>query len=242
MILALDYFNWSSLIVFFVGFTLGITICFLIYIYSAIILLNRKRKKNNKNKIDVDEEEVKLIIIEALKTFKKNKKERKEHTMGYAFELCKELIYDISSKYYPRSDRPYLELTLNETLHLSKYISDRIDQLLEPKILSVFREKTLNQLDKYRQISNKVRENRIMKEKPIGSYITANTLNPLSWITRYTVGYAKNYIYYKICEKILIITGEETYHIYSKKVFLENSDKELNNIVEKDQKYYEGEE
>lgn len=242
MILAISYLNWTSLVIFFIGFTLGITICFLVYIYVVLLLLERKKRKKLKSKINVDEQETKLIIIQALTTFKTNKKERKEHTMGYAFNICKELIYDISSKFYPNSDRPYLELTLDETLKLTKYISDRIDELLKPKLLSVFRQKTLNQLDKYRLISSKVMNNKLIKEDAINGYSIATSLNPLSWITRHTFGYVKNFIYYKICEKIIIITGEETYHIYSKKVFINDNEKEFESILNNNQKLYENEE
>ena len=43
--------------------------------------------------------------------------------------LSLELSKDIATKFYPESKYPLLELTIDETLMLGHYITDRIDKI-----------------------------------------------------------------------------------------------------------------
>ena len=156
----------------------------------------------------------------------KNKELRNE--VGYAKHLqniTAELTVDIAKKFYPKSKYPYLELTVDETLNLAHYITDRVEDLLQGKILRMTRGLTLAKIYELNETKTKIDNNKFVKAARKYSKVTKaavavlNAVNPVYWFRKLTKETALNIIVVRIGLSIIAITGEETYKIYSKKVF-----------------------
>jgi len=218
-------FDISSLISFLIGISFGFLLLFLIYLYAVLKSLNKGLKFRKTDEQDIDEEEIKWLIKDAQKQFK-NKEER--NAVGYykyLLEINKDLSIDIAKKFYPKSKYPYLELTIDETLLLNHYITDRLQELLKGKILRLTRGLTLSKLVEMNELKDKVDNNPLVKTAKKYSGVTKtvfgiiNVINPVYWGRRLTQEVLLQIVYVKIGAAVIAITGEETYKIYSKKVF-----------------------
>jgi hypothetical protein len=218
-------FDISSLISFIIGISFGFLLLFLIYIYAMIKSLNKGLKLKGVDEQDIDEEEIKWLIKDAQKQFKDKEQRTEIGYYKYLLEINKELSIDIAKKFYPKSKYPYLELTIDETLLLNHYITDRFQELLKGRILRLTRGLTLSKLVEMNEFKEKVDNNPVVKAAKKYSGVTrtvigiANIVNPVYWGRRLTQDILLQLVYVKIGLAVIAITGEETYKIYSKKVF-----------------------
>lgn len=242
----------STFIAFFTGIGIGFLLLLLIYLYAVLRSINKELRLNKVQEEDIDEEEIKWMIEESQKTFK-NKEIRTE--VGYGALLTrelKELTVDIAKKFYPNSPFPYLELTIDESIALLHYITNRVDELISSPILRMFRGMTIRKIVELNQTKEKIEESRVVKTakkhglaKVASSTLKViNAVNPFYWFKRVTVNKAIDIIMIKIGLSIIAITGEETYKIYSKKVFdkdveMETSVDDLYEEIKKDMQNYE---
>jgi hypothetical protein len=217
--------DFSMLISFLIGVSFGFFLLLLIYLYAVLKSLNKGLKLRHADETDIDEEEIKWLIEDAQAQFK-DRDLRNE--VGYATHLqniAAELTVDISKKFYPKSKYPYLELTVDESLNLAHYITDRIEVLLQGKILRMTRGLTLARIYQLNETKTKIDQNKFVKAAKKYSKITKtavavmNAANPVYWVRKLTKETAMNIIMIRIGLAIIAITGEETYKIYSKKVF-----------------------
>lgn len=231
-------FDLQTFITFFLGIIMGFLILLLIYLYAVLKNLNKEMKLNKVQEEDIDEEEIKWMIEAAQNEFK-DKKLREE--MGYSKLLSrelKELTTDIAKKFYPNSPFPYLELTIDESLELVEYIKGRVDELVSNPIMRLFRGMTIRRIVELNQTKTKIEESRLVRSaKRHGfSKFAASTLrvinaaNPFYWFKKATVDQVVKVVMVKIGLAIIGITGEETYKIYSKKVF--NKEKTIDTNVD----------
>lgn len=229
-------FDFKYLIVFLTGIAFGFLFLLLLYLYMAIISLNRKNRKIKKNPPVIDEVEISLFIKDAQEEFK-NKPLRKEvGLVNHVKTICFSLAEDIAKKYYPTSKYPLLELTVQESLLLGHYISDRIDQFLDAKLLRIVKNRSLAQIKGIYDQKVKISESKIVKAsqkanvKGIGKTVVnvLNAVNPAYWVKKVTVDKLYDIIIIKICLAIIAIVGEETYKVYSKRVFLEPAELDTN--------------
>ena len=218
-------FDYSTFISFLIGVSFGFLLLLLIYLYAVLKSMNKGLKLRSVDEQDIDEEEIKWLIKDAQKQFK-NKEERNE--AGYPkhlLNITKELSVDIAKKFYPKSKYPYLELTVDETLKLNHYITDRLEQLLSGRILRMTRGLTLTKIVEMNDTKTKIENNALVKTaKKYGNVAKAtlaviNAVNPVWWFRKLTKEVAVNQVLIRIGMTIIAITGEETYKIYSKKVF-----------------------
>lgn len=211
---------------------------FLFYLVAVVNSLNKEIKTKPVDEEDIDEKEIKWLIKDAHQQFK-DKKLR--DTVGFGphlMNLSIELMHDISIKFFPQSRYPYLELTLDESLLLMKYISDRFNVLLEKPILKMFRGITLRRLVSLKDAKDKVDSNLIVKTSNKlklnqlfkNTMMVLNVVNPVYWFRRLVLDNLTNAVMIKLGLVVLSLTGEETYKIYSKKVF--NTEKELDSDLE----------
>ena len=231
-------FDLSSLISFLIGISFGFLVLLLIYLYAVLKNMNKGLKLRKTDEQDIDEEEIKWLIQDAIKLFKD--KESRE-AVGYGkhlLEVNRELSVDIAKKFYPKSKYPYLELTIDETLMLNHYITDRFQELMaSSKILKLTRGWTLAKIVEMNEVKNKIEQNVIVKTAKKYSGITKaagavlNAVNPVYWFRRFTKEVALQIISIQIGVALIKITGEETYKIYSKKVF--NEEKTIDMDVDK---------
>ncbi len=227
-------FDYKYLIVFLTGILFGFFFLALVYLYTVILSLNRKKRKIKKNPPVVDEIEINLFIKDAQEKFK-NKSVRKEVGMfPYLKDISYELAYDIASKYYPTSKYPMLELTIEESLLLTHYIANRIDEFLSAKMLSVLKKRRLSTIKNILDQKTKIEESKVVKATKEADAISVgktvmnvlNMINPAYWIKKVTVDKLYEIILVKIGLAVISIVGEETYKIYSKSVFIEPKDLE----------------
>ncbi len=223
--------DFSMLISFLIGVSFGFFLLLLIYLYAVLKSLNKGLKLRKADETDIDEEEIKWLIEDGQTQFK-DKDLR--NSVGYAKHLqhiTTELTIDIAKKFYPKSKYPYLELTVDESLNLAHYITDRIEDLLKGKILRMTRGLTLAKIYELNETKTKIDNNKFVKAARKYSKVTKtavavlNAVNPVYWVRKLTKETALNIIMVRIGLAIIAITGEETYKIYSKKVF--NMDKTL---------------
>ncbi|WP_162140198.1 hypothetical protein [Haploplasma axanthum] len=230
--------DWKTIITFFTGVGVGFLLLLLIYLYAVLRGLNKELRLNKVQEEDIDEEEIKWLIAEAQKEFKNKETRQKVGFGNLLLRESKELAYDISKKFYPDSPYPYLELTIDETLELVHYITNRVDQLISGKILRLFRGMTIRKIIELNNTKTKIEESRLVKSakktgiaKVISSTMkVVNAVNPFYWIKKVTVNKALDIIIVKIGLSVIAITGEETYKIYSKKVF--NKDIDISTSVD----------
>lgn len=236
-------FDIGYLVVFVTGVIFGFLFLLLLYFYTLLKTMQSKTFYKKAVEPDIDEEEIKLLIKDAQSVFK-DKKLRDEiglvaHVKGISTELAK----DIAIKFYPESKYPLLELTIDETLLLGHYITDRIDKIFsDSRMLRIFRGRTLANLMALYSVKTAVDESAIMKvekkfkvKKRVTDIFSAiNIVNPAYWIRKVTVDNLTQQIIFKICLAIIGIVGEETYKIYSKNVFKAEKeiDSGLDNIYE----------
>lgn len=215
----------TMLISFLIGVSFGFFLLLLIYLYAILKSLNKGLKLRKADETDIDEEEIKWLIEDGQTQFK-NKELRNE--VGYAKHLqniTAELTMDIAKKFYPKSKYPYLELTVDESLNLAHYITDRVESLLQGKILRLTRGLTLAKLYEINTAKTKFDNSKLVMAAKKYAKVTKtavavlNAVNPVYWFRKLTRETALNIIMIRIGLAIIAITGEETYKIYSKKVF-----------------------
>lgn len=215
-----------------IAFFSGAFFCFVVlalwYAVSVIQSLG-KTKKKKVQEADIDEKEIEWLIKDAHTAFK-DKEKRDEVGFGkYLIQISTELSNDIATKFYPRSKYPYLELTIDESLELLRYISDRFKEIMNKPFLKMFKGITLRQLvslnDSKEKIensaivktSNKFKLNKVFKN----TMMAINAVNPVYWFRRVVVNRVTEAVILKLGLVVISLTGEETYKIYSKKMFNE---------------------
>jgi hypothetical protein len=230
--------NITWLITFFSGVLFGFILMMLIYLVAVITSLNKEVKRKKVDEEDIDEKEIQWLIKDAQNQFKD--KEKRE-AVGYGSHLLKlsiDLSHDISRKFYPESKYPYLELTIDEFLLLMQYVSNRFNELLNKPILKFFKGMTLRRLVSLKDAKDKIDENLIVKTSNKfklnklfkGTMMVLNAVNPVYWFRRLVLDNITNVVMIKLGLVVLSLIGEETYKIYSKKVF--NTEKELDSDIE----------
>ncbi len=218
-------FDLSTFSSFVLGIIFGFLIVLLIYTYAVLKGLNKGLRLRKVDEEDIDEEEIKWLIKDAQDQFKNKELRQTIGFFPYLWEINKELTVDIASKFYPKSRYPYLELTIDESLQLNHYITNRLEEFLKPKLFALIRGKTVASLVEINDVKHKIENTPLAKAaKKYGKVTTAafaavNAINPVYWIRRGSQSFFMNVFLVKIGLVLISITGEETYKIYSKKVF-----------------------
>ncbi len=221
-------FDFSTFVSFLIGLSFGFLLLLLIYLYAVLKSLNKALKLRSADEQDIDEEEIKWLIEDAQKQFKDKETRIAIGYPKYLLQITRDLSVDIAKKFYPKSKYPYLELTIDETLRLNHYITDRLEELLQGRILRLTRGLTLSRIVEMNEVKTKIDNNPLIKtavkyKKVTKAAVTIlNAVNPVYWGRRITQEVALNIIVVKIGLALIAITGEETYKIYSKKVFDED--------------------
>ena len=220
-------FSLSILFSFLIGLGGGITIAALVYIIIVLATTRQKpfivqTKANN-----VTDEEIKQMIYEAQQQFKDKSLKGANSTIAYCKDLSVELVMNIAKKFFPESKRPIYELSIDEVLMLTVYISNRLDEILDAKGLRIFRRFKVSQIIGMTEVKEKIEANSIVKAtkkyKLIEAFNAAksviNVVNPVYWARKFVVNKSIDFAIKKICLIVIATCGEETYKIYSKAVF-----------------------
>lgn len=228
--------HWNNIIILLTGVILGFFICGILYL---IILLNSIRKANkNDQKQNYTEDiiktsEVNEIILKAKEQYKIDKK---KSSIALKMDLVKSiswnLINDISKVYYPDSKYPVYELSLDELIKLSYYITERVDNIFNGNILKHARKFKISQLIALIEAKKKMDEKKIVKASKkvhAGKIVKVasaaiNFINPAFWVKKIMFSTTLNVGSNKMANIIIQIVGEETAKIYSKHLFYPNND------------------
>ena len=219
--------SFGGFINFFVGMATGMVAFAAIYVYFLVRGKNINIDDIKRPSIDVNEEELKIMIIDKQKKFKRNKKLGNQNVAKLTFELSYELIEEISKYFFPESKYPMLELSVNELLNLNHYITNRLDDILDKPILKNTKNlqitKIMSMYDKKRAIE----QNKLIKaakKYKVGKIVkygaaAINVVNPVYWFRKLVINTSVDVMTRKVCLVVIGIVGEETTKVYSKKLF-----------------------
>lgn len=230
-------FDFNSLFAFIVGIFLGFALLLLIYMLMVLLSIKREKHSNKINK-EVDEEEIKEIIKNAQIEFKDKKLKGAKSSISHCYNTSLFLVKDISRKFFPKSKRPFAELTIDEILRLAVYFSNRINELIDRPALRLVKKVKLSTIlslgdaKKVIDASSLMKLTKKYKLRRVFSFFKGalNIVNPVYWIKRIVVNTSLDFAIKKICLAVIGIVGEETYKIYSKRVF--DKEMEINTGVE----------
>lgn len=220
-------FNLSLLFSFLIGLGIGLAVAVLFYLILVLSSVRRNNIVVKSSENNLTDEEVKLMIQEAQQIFKDKSLKGANSNIAYCKELSYELILNIARKYYPDSKRPLYELSIDEVLMLTVYISNRLDEILDAKGLRLFRKLKVSQIIGMTEIKEKIEANSIVKATKKYKVLEAisaakkviNVVNPVYWARKAVIDKSLNFAIKKLCLIIIATCGEETYKIYSKAVF-----------------------
>lgn len=236
-------FSFSDLIPFIVGIVIGFALCFLIYLLVFVISIKKDTKNINEieNSNAVKDEDISRIIENYKARYKDEVSSKKTNEkLTELKSMSWELINDIARNYYPNSQYPLLELSIEELISLDYYIMKKIEKIFSGKVLSKVKKMKLSSVAHILDMKKKYEENKIvkasekMKVKPImkGFWTAINFLNPVYWVKKLMFDIPYNMIVNKISCTIIEVIGVETSNIYSKKAFVDDSEvnKAINEI------------
>ena len=246
-------FDIGSLFVFLSGVVLGVILASLVYVYSLLrTLKNKKHIVDSDLANEIKEEDIKEIIKKYQDYYLDNRKNKDKDIASNAIkEALKGTTYEIAQKFFPNSKKPLFEITIDEAIMLSHYISQRVDELLGHRGIRIIRKikisQILNIMEKTRKINNSqvVQSAKKYKVKEIiKTGISAlNIVNPFYWVKKGISKISTGLVLKKIVLIIISITGEETYKIYSKQAFREQDPnyiqmmKEINEALEDSEEF-----
>lgn len=219
-------FDWTVFISFIVGIIVGLVFAVLVYLIISLSSF-RKNKHIIKPKNTVSDKDINLLIESARLQFKSKELKGEQNTFAYCYDLSKNLIIDIAKKYYPNSKHPLTEISVDELLELTRYISNRVDELLSKRGLKILRKIKVSTLLSIYDTKEFIDENALVKSTKkykIGQALGAakkvlNIVNPVWWTKKFVASKALDIVINKLCLVIISVVGEETNNIYSKSIY-----------------------
>lgn len=237
-------FDFSSLLVYLSGILSGFILACLIYFILVLLSIRKSKRIIKACEDNINEEDVRIMIQRAKDNYLllNNSKDVKIKETAFK-ETCFNLVNDIASKCFPKSKNPMLELSIDESLLLAKYIIQRIEELLSKKGLSLVKKISIAKIRDILVIKKKVDNNAIIKGVKKYSKITKigiTVANVIAKPFKIIGSTAKNFLVSKIILLTISIVGEETYKIYTKQA-IKSMDpeyvkfmEELNNEIEEE--------
>lgn len=229
--------SFGGFVNFFLGMVTGVVAFLSFFVFFSfrgkhINLDNIKRPD-----VEVDEEELRMLV--------KNKQAKLKRALKYdsngvgknTLNCSYELLEEISRYFFPESKYPMLELSVHELIDLNKYISDRVDELLDIPILKhakkmriisivqMFEKKKMLEESKLMKAAKKARLGKVLKY----GGMALNAVNPVYWFRKLVINTSIDAMTRKICIEIIAVVGEETTKVYSKKLFDKDIDLALVN-------------
>ena len=228
--------DFTTILSFLLGIVVGFILLCMIYALFVLASLRDKKFLIKTTDDSLTTTEVKDMILTAQKTFKDKTLRGKKKRISFAYEIGKDLVYGIATRFYPKSKYPLLELSIDETMMLSMYIKERLEEILNRRGIRLIKGFKISSIVNITSTSNKVMKSEAFKvTKQISGVASKiknviNIVNPVILVRKYIIGSAMNVITDKLCVVALAVIGEETYKIYSKSVF--NKDIEIDSNVD----------
>lgn len=246
--------NISNIFGLCLGIAMSLALCVLIYLLYVINKMNSKKYKEE-NKIVIEDEEisVKLSKKDKKKLALLNEKKLKENTnkeivcnmideyqmlfldskfksggnITYAKELSLSLVKNIAKLYYPESENAMLEISVEDTMTLLRYITKRIDALLNYdglRFIKSVKISTIYNVTMYKKVIDNLKITKTLKKYNLTKILSGfkfiiNFVNPFYWVRKAIIDTSFKIITKKICVQTIAIVGAEAYYIYSHSVF-----------------------
>ncbi len=217
--------DFGTLISFLIGIVMGFIILLLVY---ALAVISSIRTKNFIAKTDSDDlttQEVKDMVVRTQKSYKDKTLRKDISRITHCYSLSRDLAYGIAVRFYPKSNYPFLELSINEITLLTEYITSRVDEILNHRGIRMLRKLKISTIVNLSTKTKDIEESKafqttmtISQSLNKAKYVL-DVINPIKWGRKLIVDRVINLIIDHICLVIIAIVGEETYKIYSKKVF-----------------------
>ncbi len=213
------------LLLFGVGF--GILITMMVYVLIALYTIKPQKYIVKSSSKGLTDDEIDEKIKFAQDIFLDKELQGELSDAAHCKEVCTSLVHDIAKVYFPESKRPLFELSVDEVLMLSIYISNRINEILDHKGVRLFKKIKISTLVGMGDAKKNIDDSSLMKVtkkyklKEAFTTVTGalNVVNPIYWAKKLVVNTTLSYALNKIFLMIIAITAEETYKIYSKNVF-----------------------
>ena len=217
--------DFGLIISFLFGLIIGIILLALIYAILVVVSLSDKKYRVKTEDDSLSQEEAKQMIVIAQKSFKDKSLKGDTARFSHCMNLCNDLLYGISSRFYPNSKYPQYELSIDEAVMLIGYIQTRVNEILDKKVLKILRRFKISFLVSLTKTTSHVVDSKAFEvgkdiSKAAGVFSKVlNAINPVWWFRKIVVDKILNIALDKLCIVIIGIVGEETYKIYSKKIF-----------------------
>ena len=222
-------FDLASLIAFVIGIFVGCAL--LALIYSILVESSMKSQKYiaKAKTVEVTDEMIKEMIENARQAYNDKSLKGAKSSVAHCTTVCTNLVTDIARKFFPKSKRPLAELTIDEILSLCVYVSERINGILDRPGLRLIKKLKLSTLlalgdaKKFIDDSALMKLTKKYKLKKVFSAVMGlvNIFNPVYWARRLFINTSIDFAINRLCVSVIGIVGEETYKIYSKRVFEE---------------------
>lgn len=236
----LDSFSWASVFVLFTGIAIGFLMCFFIYLISVLTSLKKNEKEVMETKTEISDEDLKRLIRSSVnKYYEESSNLPMNKKINDIKDICIDLIQDIAKMYYPESEHPMFELSIDEFMELNHYITNRIDSLFKGRVLKKIKRIRVSQILHYIDMKKKVEESKVVKAAKranASGFVNAtmtvlNAFNPAYWAKKLIINTTVSIGTNKIAKTLIEIVGEETVKVYSKSVF--NKETALESEVDK---------
>lgn len=229
ILLKIWIFDLTSLIALLIGVFLGCALLGIIYSIMVVSSLKSRKYVVKAMNIDVTDEEIKEIIHNSILQFKDRDLKGSKATLIHCKDVCFAMANDIARKFFPKAKRPLAELSLDEMLKLSVYISDRINEIVDRPGLRLIKSVKLSTILSLGDAKKVIEDSQLMKitkKYKIKSVFKTifgvlNVFNPIYWVRRAVINTSLDFAFKKLCLAVIGIVGEETYKIYSKRMFEE---------------------
>lgn len=240
VITLLDKFSWGNVLVLFAGVALGFVMCFFIYLVIVLGSLKKNEKEVKVTSNEISSDEVKRTIKSAVNRYTEESSNSPiNQKINDIKDISWELINDIARMYYPESNYPIYELSIEEFMELNHYITNRVDSLFKGRVLKTFKSIKISQILKILDLKKKIDENKAVKaakKANIPGFFKAtmnvlNVFNPGYWVKKLMINTTLAIGTNKIAKTVIDIVGEETSKVYSKSVF--NKELQIESEVEK---------
>ena len=203
-------FEFGSIIAYLSGIATGFILAGLIYVLLMLLSINKSKKIIEASVNNITEEDVRIMITQAKDNYKLLKTSEVKEIKENAYkESVLTLVNNIASKCFPNSKKPLQELSIDESILLAKYVIQRIEEILDKKVVRIVKRLTIKQIDNNAIVKEAKKVSKIAK---IGLTIVNTIAKPFKLIGTGT----KNLILNKIMLVTFDIIGEETYKIYTK--------------------------
>lgn len=237
-------FNLPSILNFLLGIVTGFILFFLLFLLVATVNSKKRYHKRMLNQLPLEDHEVFELIEIKQNQLVDTVRLTDNAYFKVAFDLSLELLEEIAAHYFPKAKYPIYEITVEELLELNRYITKRLEEMVNGKILRHFKNYRISSIVNMLQMKKAVDDSKIMKlsrKLKINKFWSAsrtvlNYANPIYWFRKFAIKPTTEVLTKEICKYIIAVVGEETNKIYSKSFAeVKNEDdleEKLNEVME----------